>query len=128
MPGRGLIGMATIASALIVLGCVKTAFLAKDPIKRYEPTSSIEVYWEAPERPHVVIGQVSAKSGDRGQEAVFAKLKDRAMAEGAHAIIMGTSSSESSVVGAPVSGGGIFIVPVSTERLDALAIRFTDSP
>ena len=50
------------------------------------------------------------------------------LGEGAHAIIMGTSSSESSVVGAPVSGGGIFIVPVSTERLDALAIRFTDSP
>ncbi len=127
MPGRGLIGMATIASALIVLGCVKTAFLATDPIKRYEPTSSIEVYWEAPERPHVVIGQVSAKSG-RGQEAVFAKLKDRAMAEGAHAIIMGASSSESSVVGQPMSGGGTLIVPVSIERLGALAIRFTDSP
>jgi len=60
------------------------------------------------------------------REKVFAKLKARAMEVGADAILMGASGVDMSVMGMPTSGGGTMIVPVGVNRLEALAIRFTD--
>lgn len=115
----------TVFSSAALVGCVSTSFLATDSRKVYTPTAGVEVCWEPPERPYMVIGQVTAKSDGRSQEAVFERLKRRAMEEGAHGIIMRGSHADSSVVGVPAAGGGVIIAPASVERLEALAIRFT---
>jgi len=113
-------------SSLALAGCVQTAFLPTQESQQYEPTHSVEVYWQSPpERSYLVIGQVSAMSS-LSREKVFAKLKARAMKAGAHAILIGTSGVDMSVMGMPTSGGGTMIVPVRANSLEALAIRFTD--
>jgi hypothetical protein len=107
---------------IICFGCATVSFLPNDESTTYEPTQSVKVYWEKPEEPYVVIGKVAAESVDFGEEVLFKKLKEKAMAAGAHAVIMGGASQESSVVGAPVYG----CATVEPGRLEALAIRFTD--
>ncbi len=121
----------TIKAFLLVFlltcyGCTSVAFLPTDESATYAPTESIKVYWEKPQESYTIIGRVSAKSDDSGEEPLFKKLKQKAMAVGAHAIIMGGTSQQSSVVGTPMYGGGTLIVPVSSTRIDAYAIRFAD--
>ncbi len=72
------------------------------------------------------MGSTTDEGEDLDEETLFKKLKQRAMAAGAHAIIMGGTSQQSSVVGTPMSGGGTLIVPVSSTRIEAIAIRFAD--
>ena len=122
----------TIKAFLLVFlltcyGCAPTtSFLPTDESATYAPTESIKVYWEEPKESYTIIGRVSAESMDLDEETLFKKLKQKAMAAGAHAIIMGGTSQQSSVVGTPMSGGGTLIVPVSSTRLEAIAIRFAD--
>ena len=106
--------------------CVSTSYLPTDDSVTYAPTGSIKVYWEEPQEPYVIIGRVSAKSEDVKEEKIFKGIKKKAMAVGAHAIIMGGTSQESSVVGIPSNFGGTIIAPVSSTRLAAFAIRFVD--
>ena len=121
----------TIKAFLLVFlltcyGCASITFLPTDESATYVPTESIKVYWEEPQESYTIIGRVSAKSEDLDEESIFKKLKQKAMAAGAHAIIMGGTSQQNSVVGMPMYGGGTLIVPVSSTRLDAFAIRFAD--
>jgi hypothetical protein len=123
----------TIKAFLLVFlltcyGCasITITFLPTDESATYAPTESIKVYWEEPKESYTIIGRVSAESMDLDEETLFKKLKQKAMAAGAHAIIMGGTSQQSSVVGIPMSGGGTLIAPVSSTRLDAIAIRFAD--
>jgi len=121
----------TIKTFLLVFlltcyGCVSITFLPTDESATYAPTESIKVYWEKPQQSYTIIGRVSAESGDIDEEALFKNLKQKAMAEGAHAIIMGDTSQQSSVVGIPMYGGSTLIAPVSSTRLYAIAIRFAE--
>lgn len=121
----------TIKSFLLVIflacfGCASITYLPTDESATYSPTESIKVYWETPKEPYTIIGRVSVESEGLSEESLFKKLKQKAMSVGAHAIIMGGTSQQSSVVGTPMYGGGTLIVPVSSTRLDALAIRFAD--
>ena len=121
----------TIKAFLLVFlltcyGCASITFLPTDESATYAPTESIKVYWEKPQESYTIIGRVSAESEDFDEETLFKKLKQKAMAVGAHAIIMGGTSQQSSVVGIPTYGGGTLIAPVSSTRLEAIAIRFAD--
>jgi hypothetical protein len=107
-----------------LLGCVKTAYLPTDERARYAPSEQVEVLWEAPTRPYTIIGRASATSG-AGEEKIFRKLKQRAAAKGAHAIIIGGSTQAASVVGVPLATGGTIMVPATQRTLEALAIRWT---
>ena len=111
---------------LTCYGCVSTTFLPTDESATYAPTESIKVYWEEPQESYIIIGRVAAESEDLDEETLFKELKQKAMAVGSHAIIMGGTSQQSSVVGTPIYGGGTLIVPVSSTRIDAMAIRFAD--
>ena len=113
-----------LASLLVLYSCVSTTFLPTDESVKYAPTNSIKVYWEDPQDPYTIIGRVTVESGDYSEETLFIKLKQKAMEVGAHAIIMTGTSQQSSVVGVPVYGGGTIIAPVSSTRLDAIAIHF----
>jgi hypothetical protein len=120
---RRIIGVVTIL-ACVLGGCVKTAYLPTDERGRYAPSKEIEVFWEAPTRPYTIIGRVSATSG-AGEEKIFRKLKQRAAAKGAQALIMGGSTQTASVVGVPMATGGTLITSGRQHRLEALAIRWT---
>jgi hypothetical protein len=109
---------------LTIVGCASISYLPTDESKTYAPTSSLKIYWEKPQEPYTIIGKVSAESGDYTQETLFKKLKEKAKAVGAHAIIMNDPSQESSIVGTPAYNGGTMILPVTINRLDAIAIRF----
>ena len=111
---------------LLLYGCATVTFLPTDETVKYAKTNSVKVYWENPQIPYTTIGRVTIQSGDYGEETLFKKLKQKAMDVGAHAIIMAGTSQKSSVVGTPVYGGGSIIVPVTSTRLDAIAIRITD--
>jgi hypothetical protein len=53
-------------------------------------------------------------------------LKKKAMAAGAHAIIMGGTGQGTSVVAYPMYGGGAAIIPITSTRLEGIAIRFKE--
>lgn len=110
---------------VLVLGaCVSVNFLPTDDAALYPPTSSVKVYWEEPDSTYIVIGLLSVASGDYGEEELFKRLKQKAMKVGAEAIVMKGTSQNSSVIGLPVSGGGTVMVPATTTKLEAKAIRF----
>lgn len=102
-------------------GCATITFLPADDSATYAPTESLKVYWEEPQRPYMVIGAVSAQSGDFPERVLFEKLKRKAMAAGAHAIIMGKTNYSPTVV---LLSGGTYIAHVI--RIEALAVRFTN--
>ena len=53
-------------------------------------------------------------------------LKKKAMESGAHAIIMGGTGQGTSVVAYPTYGGGAAIIPITSTRIEGIAIRFVD--
>ncbi|HEC15602.1 MAG TPA: hypothetical protein ENI99_03375 [Sedimenticola sp.] len=111
----------------LITGCASVSYLPVDKSITYPPTDNLEVFWKEPNKNYKIIGKISVESGDLGEEELFEELKNKAMAVGAHAIIMGGTSKQSSVVGTPVYGGGTVIVPVTETRLEAIAIRFDDA-
>ena len=86
----------------------------------------MEIYWQQPQRPYKIIGKVSAKSEDYGEGTLFKMLKKKAMESGAHAIIMGGTGQGTSVVAYPTYGGGAAIIPITSTRIEGIAIRFVD--
>lgn len=111
---------------LTCFGCATTTFLPTDETATYAPTESLKVYWEKPQEPYKIIGKVAAEGEDIDEETLFKELKQKAKSVGAHAIIMGDTSKQSSVYGTPMYGGGTLIVPTSSNRIEAIAIRFTE--
>lgn len=108
-------------------GCLtNTSFLPTNESAKYAPTESIKAYWEKPEGSYIIIGRVTAEGEELDEETLFKGLKQKAIAVGAHAIIMGDTSRQSSVTGTTMYGGGTLIVTMSTTRLEAIAIRFAD--
>ena len=110
-------------SILMLAGCVTVNFLPTDESVVYDPTNSVKVFWQDPREEFIVIGRVTVESADYSEEELFKNLKQKAMEVGAHAIIMSGSSQQSSAVGVPVYGGGTIITPVTSRRLEAVAIR-----
>lgn len=118
-----LLALLALASA----GCaIEMAYLPTDETATYPSTDRVEVFWHPPERPYEVIGRVSASSGDYGEEELFRRVKVRAAQEGAHAIIVGATEEGQSVVGIPQAKGGTLIIPTSSYRVEALAIRWLE--
>ena len=107
-------------------GCASVTFLPTDESVKYPPTDSVEIYWQQPQRPYKIIGKVSAQSEDYGEGTLFKMLKKKAMAAGAHAIIMGGTSQAGSAAGFPAYGGGTYVVPVIQTRIEGIAIRFIE--
>ena len=108
------------------IGCASVTFLPTDESVKYPPTDSVKIYWKEPTEPYKIIGRVSAESGDYGEGTLFKMLKKKAMAAGAHAIIVRDTSQEGSAVGYPVYGGGTVIAPVIHTRIEGIAIRFIE--
>ena len=108
------------------MGCATVAFLPTDESVTYPPTDSIEIYWDLPQKPYEIIGKVSARSDDFGEKTLFKMLKKKAMAAGAHAIIMGGTGQGTSVITYPIYGGGYSVIPITSTRIEGIAIRFVD--
>ncbi len=118
------------ALLLIVLlscpGCATVTFLPTDDSTTYTPTETLKVYWEEPQQPYIVIGKISAESEDFSEKDLFDILKQKAMAIGAHAIIMGGRSRRSSGGVAMPLGTSFVFIPSTSTRIEALAIRLTN--
>jgi len=93
----------------------------KDTIT-YEPTDNVDVYFTELEEPYIIIGQITAVS-EWNEEEAFRRLKIRAMEIGAHSIII-KSTDESSHITSFTAYYGTTIVPYTTDRIEAFAIRF----
>ena len=119
---------------LLLSGCISVSYLPSDDSHRYSTTTSLKVFWdEMPDQPYVVLGKLTAQSGDYGEEAIFSKLKKKAMSIGADGLLMGNLSKTTGQLGSFTpsytgSGGYGYIIPTETHRMEAIAIRFTDSP
>ncbi len=112
--------------SLSCLGCATVTFLPAADSTAYTPTKSLKVYWKEPQRSYTVIGMVSAESTDFDEKTLFGMLKQKAMAIGAHAIVMGGRSRRSSGGVAMPLGTSFVFIPSTSTRIEALAIRFTN--
>lgn len=121
-----IIKLSLLSLFVMLSGCATVNYLPTDDSVAYEPTSTLRVFWKEPSEKHTIIGRLSVESGDFSEEELFLKLKQKAKEIGANAIIMSGTSQQSSVVGVPVYGGGTIIAPVTSTRLEAIAIRFND--
>ena len=110
--------IAFLMPVLLCFACASVTYLPTNEATRYAPTRSVEVYWEKPERPHIVIGKLSVFSDDLGERSVFERVKKEAMAVGADAVVI-TESSHQSNAGMP--GWAAF---TNRTRMEAFAIRF----
>jgi len=108
---------------LLLAGCMSISFLpTADTI--YEPTTSLEIYWEKPEKPYSIIGKISVRSDMYSEKQLFEQIKIKAMEIGANALIMSDTSTDQEIVGIPAYGGGTNIIPFEMITIKALAIRF----
>ncbi len=110
-----------IIMGLSGLGCATVTFLPADDSTTYTPTETLKVYWKEPQRSYTVIGMVSAESADFDEKTLFETLKRKAMAVGAHAIVMGGMAQRTLV-----RHVGFFLTSATSTRIEALAIRFTN--
>jgi hypothetical protein len=118
---------ALLLTLVVLLSSYETVnFLPTDENIAYEPTNYLKVFWSEPQEKYKIIGKLSVESSDFSEEELFVKLKEKAKEVGANAIIMSGSSQQSSVVGVPVYGGGTMIAPVTSTRLEAIAVRLSD--
>jgi hypothetical protein len=120
-----------ITSIVIVIsGCTTTKFLGTYPVS-CSPTTYVEVYWEKPNKPFIELGMIIVESEIFGEEKLLVKLKEKAMAVGANAVIMRSPSKESILYPyyTPVPRGiGMITVGTTTiNRLEGVAIRFKDT-
>ena len=82
-------------------------------------STSVRIFWDkTPDKPYIVLGKISVESEDRGEEAIFSRVNKKAMSIGADGLLMGDSSKVVKPVG---------YFSVERRRIEALAIRFTDS-
>ena len=116
----------TIITFLMLIGCANVSYLPFDSSVTFPSTGSIKVFSDKPEVPYIELGLITAESGDISEEGLFDLLKKKAMSIGAHAIIMKLSNQQTGTVGIP-SYGGTLMVPVTSHRLEAIAIRFQES-
>ena len=112
-----------LLAILLFVGCVSTSFLQTADII-YESTTSLEIYWEKPEKPYFIIGKISVSSDMYAEDYLFELIKIEAMESGAHALIMFDTSTEQEIVGIPAYGGGTNIIPFQLITIKAMAIRF----
>jgi uncharacterized protein YceK len=128
--------MITIISGVILwlalAGCstIKIHYLPTDSPSTYSPTDSVEVFWEKPAQPHVILGLVSAECEEndralllKARALLMKEVKKKAMEVGAQGIIIKDTSAHTGTVGVPPAGG-LIIAPVTIHRLVAYAIRF----
>lgn len=105
----------SLCLVFLLSACTTVSFLpTKDTV--YQPTTHVEIYFQEPEEPYIIIGQLIATSDASSGEA-FKYLKNKAMEMGAHAIIMKGAE------GIPMSGE-LYGIPYIANRLEAFAIRF----
>ena len=120
--------LASLVIVLILSGCATISYLPSDSSATFPRTDSIKVFFGKPEVPYTEIGLIVAESGDYTEEVLFGLLKKKAMSIGAQGIIMRNLSQETGTIGIPSSLGGTMMVPVTSHRLEAIAIRFGESP
>jgi len=110
---------------ILIVGCTTVSFLPTKEGEIYDATESVEIYWEEPDSPYEIIGQLKAVS-DWSQEEAFRHLKMKAREIGAHAIIIITSEEQMKMVGFPSYAGGTYISSYTAENIVAFAIRFKE--
>ncbi len=112
-----------LLSILLLVGCMSISVLpTADTV--YESTTSLEIYWEKPEKPYFIISKISVRSDVYSEKHLFERIKIKAMESGAHALLMFDTSTNQEIVGFPGYGGGTHIIPFQMITVKALAIRF----
>ena len=116
-----------LITILILLGCATISYLPSDSSVTFPPTESVKVFFDKPEMPYIELGLIVAESGDISEEALFYLLKKKGTSIGAHGIIMRHPTQQTGTIGMPSSQGGTMMIPVTSHRLEAIAIRFKES-
>lgn len=93
-------------------GCASVSYLPSDSSAVYPPTKKVNIYWSKPDFKYTEIGLLSIESS-RSEEALFEKLKKKAMEIGADGLIVkpATQATRASK---------------DKRRLEAIAIKFKE--
>jgi hypothetical protein len=97
---------------IFIGGCASVSYLPSDTSIVYPPTKKVNVYWSKPEFKYIEIGLLSIESKS-SEEALFEKIKKKAMEIGADGIIVkpATQATRASK---------------DKRRLEAIAIKFRE--
>jgi len=98
---------------IFIGGCASVSYLPSDSSVIYPPTKKVNIYWSKPDFQYIEIGLLSIESKS-SEEALFEKIKKKAMEIGADGIIVkpATQATRASK---------------DRRRLEAIAIKFKEA-
>lgn len=69
-------------------GCATVSFLPATNFQSLSPSQSVEILFEKPQKSYIILGKITAESGDISEDGLYKKLKQKAINVGADAIIV----------------------------------------
>lgn len=100
-----------------LLGCATVSFLPATNFQSLPPSQSVEILFEKPQKSYIILGKITAESGDISDNSLYKKLKQKAIKVGADAMIMESTRP----AGTDWCGGVV-------HRLEGLAIKWQQNP
>ena len=110
------------------MGSATIVLFPKDESVKYSPADPVEIYRQQLKRQYKIIGKVSAKSEDFGEDTLFDMLKKKAIALRLrdNLSLLEVRARGTPVVAYPIYGGGATVIPITSTRPEGIAIRFGD--
>lgn len=98
-------------------GCATVSFLPATNFQSLSPSQSVEILFEKPQKSYIILGKITAESGDISEDGLYKRLKQKAINIGADAMIIENTLP----AGADWLGGVV-------HRLEGLAIKWQQNP
>lgn len=123
------LGIAVLPVLVLLSGCVNTDAVMLDTSQHFDPTESVVILVEEPERPHEAIAIIEGNGSlYNNQASVIKAIQKKARKIGAHAILL--MSSESDFVPTTymtnIDGSMLTIPAGNKQTVKAMAIRYVD--
>jgi len=100
-----------------LLGCASVSFLPATNFQGFFPSQSVEILFEKPQKSYIILGKITAESGDISENSLYKKLKQKAINVGADAVIIENTGP----AGTDYLGGVV-------HRIEGLAIKWQQNP
>lgn len=117
-------GLIILCFLFLLEGCATVSYLPSNSSRILLPTQTIEIFFEKPQKPYIVLGKVISQSlwsSNMPSRNLLDKLKQKAMQVGADAIIIENVTPHKTI-----SGALFFISTWTTQKIEGLAIKWKE--